>query len=592
MAVSQTPRKAGPFDGDGITTDFPFGFKVTSAKDVKVIVYNEETQIEDVLSTGYSVKLNANQEGSPGGTVKLSSALAEGTVMAIVSNVASTQDMVLTNRGGFYPEAINNALDKVTMLIQQVEETVSQCLRVRATSAETPEEVAARLEANQEISRRFAEIATEASNLAESMANSCQVYAQRADESADRAARIADELAISGETLSQALKGYAQIARTLSDLTNPAEARLNLGLGSAAEKDATEFASPSDLRGLLSQEEADGRYIQATEANDLFVSKSYVDSNFIKDTTLDDYLPKSDATQFYLSKTEASTVYLKKAESSSFALKTDLNGFLTAEDVKDFATVGQIEGFLTESDADGRYIQTSEAESLFVSKSYIDSNFVTNEAVKDFVTADQVKGFLTETEADGKYLAKSASSTFALKSDISGLLSATTAASTYLSKSDASSTYATKVSLNGYATTASLNNYATTASLADYAKTSTLSDYAKTSALANYLPKSGSRGAVAGYQTVSVSSATSVSVTKATADDTCVSTSSAVTVTVANGDAGTAWSKNVAVSSGGLSVSLGDAWSWANGEEPELTAKGLLVLYWAGVFGVADFVSA
>ena len=387
MAVSQTPRKAGPFDGDGITTDFPFGFKVTSAKDVKVIVYNEETQKEDVLSTGYSVKLNANQEGSPGGTVKLSAALAEGLVMAIVSNVASTQDMILTNRGGFYPEAINNALDKVTMLIQQVEETVSQCLRVRATSAETPEEVAARLEANQEISRRFAEIATEASNLAESMANSCQVYAQRADESADRAARIADELAISGETLSQALKGYAQIARNLSDLTNPAEARLNLGLGSAAERDATEFASPSDLRGLLSQEEADGRYIQATEANDLFVSKSYVDSNFIKDTALDDYLPKSDATQFYLSKTEADTVYFKKSDSSSFALNTELNGFITAEALEGYATVDQVEGFLTETEADGKYAKSSDLASKVSASgargtlSGYSATFVTNSAV-------------------------------------------------------------------------------------------------------------------------------------------------------------------------------------------------------------------
>ena len=582
MAVSQTPRKAGPFDGDGITTDFPFGFKVTSAKDVKVIVYNEETQKEGVLSTGYSVKLNANQEGSPGGTVKLSSALEEGLVMAIVSNVASTQDMILTNRGGFYPEAINNALDKVTMLVQQVEETVSQCLRVRATSAETPEEVAARLEANQEISRRFAEIATEASNLAESMANSCQVYAQRADESADRAARIADELAISGETLSQALKGYAQIARNLSDLTNPAEARLNLGLGSAAEKDATEFASPSDLHGLLSQEEADGRYIQATEANDLFVSKSYVDSNFIKDTALDDYLPKSDATQFYLSKTEANTVYLKRSESSSFALKSDLNGFLTAEDTKDFATVEQIEGFLTESDADGKYLAKS-ASSTFALKSDISGLLSTTTAASTY---------LSKTDASSTYATKASLNGYATTASLAGYLTEAEASDLYLEKTDASSTYATKSSLSSYATTASLSNYATTASLADYAKTSTLDDYAKTSALANYLPKSGSRGAVAGYQTVSVSSATSISVTKATADDTCISTSSAVTVTVANGDAGTAWSKNVAVSSGGLSVSLGDAWSWANGEEPELTAKGLLVLYWAGVFGVADFVSA
>ena len=592
MAVSPIPRKAGPFFGNGSVTDFPFGFKVTSVNDVRIVVYNESTKQEQVLASGYSVKLNANQEGSPGGVVKLNSPLAEGMVMAVVSNVTSSQDLVLTNRGGFYPESINDALDKMTMLIQQVQEEASRCLRVRVTSQETPEDAAARLESTQEIASRFADIAIEAANAAELTANRCLAFSNQATESAERAERAADDIESESGSIKQLLNGFMKTSMNLGDVEDVVQARVNLGLGSAATMDSTEFASVKQIENLLSEEEGDGRYLQAAEANSLFASKTYVDENFVAETALTDYLLKTDATQHYLSKIEAGSTYVKKSDANAFALKTDLNGFITAEALEGYATVDQVEGFLTEADADGRYIQSSEAESLFVSKSYIDSNFVTNEAVKDFVTADQVKGFLTETEADGKYLAKSASSTFALKTDISGLLSATTAASTYLSKSEASSTYATKVSLNGYATTASLNNYATTASLADYAKTSTLSDYAKTSALANYLPKNGSRGAVAGYQTISVSSATSLTVTKATADDTCISTSSAVTVTVPNGDSGTAWSKSVAVSSGGLSVSLGDAWSWANGEEPELGAKGIVVLYWAGVFGVADFVGA
>ena len=37
MTISSTTRKAGPFDGNGVTTSFPFTFKVFNTSDITIV---------------------------------------------------------------------------------------------------------------------------------------------------------------------------------------------------------------------------------------------------------------------------------------------------------------------------------------------------------------------------------------------------------------------------------------------------------------------------------------------------------------------------------------------------------------------------
>lgn len=137
MTISSQTRKAGPFNGNGTTTAFPFTFKVFAVGDVSVVRANA-SGVETVLTltSDYTVSLNANQNSNPGGTVNLVSALASGSSMVITSEIDYLQPTDLTNQGGFYPSVINNSLDRLTMLSQQLKEQVDRSAKLPITSTE------------------------------------------------------------------------------------------------------------------------------------------------------------------------------------------------------------------------------------------------------------------------------------------------------------------------------------------------------------------------------------------------------------------------------------------------------------------------
>jgi lysophospholipase L1-like esterase len=137
MTTPSTPRKAGPLNGNGSTTAFPFTFKVFATSDVKVVIANSanvETVL--VLNTDYSVSLNANQETSPGGTVTYpisGSPLPSGSVLSIIGNLDYSQPLDLPSGGNFSPLALENQLDRTTIQIQQLKEQVDRSAKLPVT---------------------------------------------------------------------------------------------------------------------------------------------------------------------------------------------------------------------------------------------------------------------------------------------------------------------------------------------------------------------------------------------------------------------------------------------------------------------------
>lgn len=138
MTVSSQTRKAGPYSGTGSTGPFTFSFKVFEASDVLVVKVNNSTNVETTLTltTDYTVSLNADQNANPGGTITLVSALASGYNMVISSQVPYLQETDLTNQGGFYPEVITDALDMLTIEMQQLKLGVDRSAKLPITSTE------------------------------------------------------------------------------------------------------------------------------------------------------------------------------------------------------------------------------------------------------------------------------------------------------------------------------------------------------------------------------------------------------------------------------------------------------------------------
>jgi len=130
MTINSTTRSVS-YEGNGTVSSFDFAFKVFQSSDLYVVSLNESTGVETtlVLNTNYTVALNADQNYSPGGTITITAgAPASGTRITITSTIANLQPTDLSNQGGFYPDVINNSLDRACIQIQQVNNAISRQL--------------------------------------------------------------------------------------------------------------------------------------------------------------------------------------------------------------------------------------------------------------------------------------------------------------------------------------------------------------------------------------------------------------------------------------------------------------------------------
>lgn len=130
MTISSTVRKAGPFSGTGVQTAFPFSFKVFAADDVLVVQADPSgVEVGLVLGTDYTATLNPDQDANPGGSVAVRVAPGAGALLTIGSAIPATQGQSIPNNGGFYPRVIEQAFDKLTIVLQQTAEALGRGVR-------------------------------------------------------------------------------------------------------------------------------------------------------------------------------------------------------------------------------------------------------------------------------------------------------------------------------------------------------------------------------------------------------------------------------------------------------------------------------
>lgn len=133
MTVTASTRKAGPYAGNGVATSYPFYFKVFDKKGLQVVLTDAGGAATTlVLDSDYSVLLSADQDASPGGTITypiLGSPMAAGLTLTAIGGTTYDQATDITNTSRFLPQVIENALDKVTILIQQLKEVSDRTLQ-------------------------------------------------------------------------------------------------------------------------------------------------------------------------------------------------------------------------------------------------------------------------------------------------------------------------------------------------------------------------------------------------------------------------------------------------------------------------------
>lgn len=144
MTVPSTTRRAGPFTGTGALVAYPFTFKVFAKQDLAVTIADSNGLETDlVLDSSFTATLNVDQEATPGGTVNyavggVATALPSGYDLVVTGDgLEFEQTADLPQGGNFSPVVIENALDRIVMLLQRLWDGVRRSMRLPDTASDS-----------------------------------------------------------------------------------------------------------------------------------------------------------------------------------------------------------------------------------------------------------------------------------------------------------------------------------------------------------------------------------------------------------------------------------------------------------------------
>jgi len=146
MTIPSEINRSGPYLGNGVTTVFPYGFKIEDEAHIQVIratALNVETVL--VIDTDYTVT-GVGDEG--GGNVVMNSALASGLTLTFLLNIPFTQETDLENQGAYFAETVEAAFDLAAQRDLQLLEKINRAVLLPASSDDEGGALAAELAAN------------------------------------------------------------------------------------------------------------------------------------------------------------------------------------------------------------------------------------------------------------------------------------------------------------------------------------------------------------------------------------------------------------------------------------------------------------
>ena len=126
--------------GNGVTTSFSFAFEVASASDI--VVYQRIADVQSIVpDTDYTVQVLSN-----GGNVIFNTAPAQGTIIVIDRDTPQTQDTPYKTSSGFPAVRVEENLDKLTLMVQELQYDVDRSPKVDETSSVDPEVLVGQIE--------------------------------------------------------------------------------------------------------------------------------------------------------------------------------------------------------------------------------------------------------------------------------------------------------------------------------------------------------------------------------------------------------------------------------------------------------------
>ncbi|CAJ0877886.1 hypothetical protein R20233_02367 [Ralstonia sp. LMG 32965] len=142
MTISSANRKSGPYTGNGEVTLFPFRFKVFKTADVLVTFTDANGADQQLrLDSDYTVTLNVDQDNNPGGVVTYPRVGSSHQVLASTEHLTLTgsqallQPTDLPNLSPWFPQVVEDALDRLTIIDQQLQEQIDRSIKISVSDS-------------------------------------------------------------------------------------------------------------------------------------------------------------------------------------------------------------------------------------------------------------------------------------------------------------------------------------------------------------------------------------------------------------------------------------------------------------------------
>lgn len=139
MTVETTLTKK-KYEGNGVAKVFPIPFPVQDADQLYLILISASGEDIDI-TTNYQVNRNSKEEIVSITYPVIGPPLSAGIKLLIYRDTERKQIADITNAGAYHPEVVEHVgLDRIVMMIQELQEALDRCLKVPITSDMTAEE--------------------------------------------------------------------------------------------------------------------------------------------------------------------------------------------------------------------------------------------------------------------------------------------------------------------------------------------------------------------------------------------------------------------------------------------------------------------
>jgi hypothetical protein len=129
MTISSELSTAGPYNGNGATTIFPYGFKIADESHIRVVLLNANGTTRD-LSLADGDFIVSGTGNATGGSIELTVAPGIGEKVTLLRKLPFTQETDLPNQGPYFAETVESRFDLTVMQIQAVKEITDRAFKV------------------------------------------------------------------------------------------------------------------------------------------------------------------------------------------------------------------------------------------------------------------------------------------------------------------------------------------------------------------------------------------------------------------------------------------------------------------------------